>query len=1586
MKRVFTILMIAAVLGTLVAGAALVMWRIRLHDQSFYTDADSIEVPVEGADVRDVLWRPAEMLPAPANSGLDDLEPRIAADGMSMYLVRATEDGDTDIFIATREHEGWLEPAAFAPLNSRYDDQGPTPGADGRSIYFYSNRPGGYGGFDIWRIDRTATGWSDAVNLGEPVNSRFNDYAPAVSSDGASLYFASDRPAGESEEAQFAAGAADLPEELRSRLDYDLYLARSDEAGRFPTAEAVADLNTDADEITPALSPSGDFLYFASNRDGTFGGFDLYRSRRVRDEHREPEHFGAEINSSANEISPALDMAGFALQFNSDRLPEGAEAGVPADGAAEADGEAIAAADHNIYRALSREVFTARADTRIDWRELWNALWPSLLWLLLGLVGLLALLRYFQQAQFKRLSLIARCLLVSLLVHLVVMMLMTAWSVTTTITDIVVQSEGTHVAITASGSGPSIETQLRGAITAMNVSAPGAPAGGQHQTAPNFDRPSLGAATLEIAEQSRDYAEAGSVVRSAELSESQAPENIAAINPAAGREALIPAAAASGNIALPEVSEGAQASEAMVAIDGAAGGMAAHAGRAEQSDPGSAAGAPTAIQAQLVPRDSQGGSASGAPEISLAGSAEALREMPAQGRVGGASPLSSGDRAIASLPPAQVGDVVGALPGASPGTSGAEVEVRIPATGGAAMSAGGRASGDPDATESARGAGAPVLARSDLEPAGGGAIEGGDSPILAVAATPGEAPSRETGGGSAIGHSDGVVPSAIPGGDALVQLPTETMGAADAGEAGLAIGRGAGSDVASPAGTRASTGALGEGVVEGDPAPATVVLAPLASGGSNDGVGAAGSMAVVGENANETSGGDAPSRIASGPAGLPPMLSTPEVAIPGGGGVQGAFAQNGVEGEPTGELSGAVQSAPSHRGAAPHAMDNGSAIGAPAIPSTVGEEGFMAHTQRAGAGDDDTSLSATAPSARESASHDLGLVVPAEVGLGGSGFPAALVAEAGPLRLPSDMPAPADHALAQRTWEQRTEIIDEMGGSAATEEAVNLALQWLADHQSDDGHWDGNDFDVSGECGGETTAEVDLALTGLALMAFLAGDNTHDKPGPYRDNVRRGLDWLLAQQQRDGSLMGEETLYSHGISTIAICEALAMTDDPRLLEPARRATQFILESPSPESGGWRYAPGQFGDTSVTGWQVLALASARRAKLELPADALGHVRDWMERVRDPAQPGRYGYQPGQQFSPAMTAEGMFIRQMLGVSRDDPDMHASVEFMLNNLPEWTREREQNSYYWYYATLAMFHYQGDAWTEWNEQLKEVLLENQRQDGCAAGSWDPIDQWSKIGGRIYQTAICALCLEIYYRFQPIYESNEVVSPIGTIRGEVRDKVTMEFLPGATIRLDLPDREPLIATTDYSGRYSLAAPEMPEFFAISASLPGYSPQSAGASAEELAGKVLVRNFLLDPMSEHLISIEENPEVHHVGNDRFEGAINSQFQRQSEGVEWTSTFTLTQAQVEGFAEAELVLLCKGVQADNIITINGRRLSQRLNASPTDGSYGEFATPIDTRLLRAGENEVSIRSSDSLGDLDDFEFVNVRVRLISGRDG
>ena len=127
---------------------------------------------------------------------------------------------------------------------------------------------------------------------------------------------------------------------------------------------------------------------------------------------------------------------------------------------------------------------------------------------------------------------------------------------------------------------------------------------------------------------------------------------------------------------------------------------------------------------------------------------------------------------------------------------------------------------------------------------------------------------------------------------------------------------------------------------------------------------------------------------------------------------------------------------------------------------------------------------------------------------------------------------------------------------------------------------------------------------------------------------------------------------------------------------------------------------------------------------------------------------------------------------------------------------------------------------------------------------------------------------------------------------------------------------------------------------------------------------------------------ETDPDVHHLGDNRFDGAINSQFQKESEGTSYTTSFIVTDDQLPPrFKHAEVVLLARGVQRKHKIVINGTTLDVRLDEAPDDGSFGEFVAPFDASLLRVGINEIQIIARPSKTDVDDFEFVNIRVRLL-----
>ncbi|NQU20740.1 MAG: hypothetical protein HQ567_05605 [Candidatus Nealsonbacteria bacterium] len=373
-------------------------------------------------------------------------------------------------------------------------------------------------------------------------------------------------------------------------------------------------------------------------------------------------------------------------------------------------------------------------------------------------------------------------------------------------------------------------------------------------------------------------------------------------------------------------------------------------------------------------------------------------------------------------------------------------------------------------------------------------------------------------------------------------------------------------------------------------------------------------------------------------------------------------------------------------------------------------------------------------------------------------------------------------AFRQRDPGRRTQAAQARGGSSNTEAAVENGLDFFARHQFPDGHWSLHELPpgLTYDDPALGTMRSDSAATGLALLTYLGAGYTHldDK---HREVVRRGIDWLIDQQKKDGDLFGGKDeskfawFYSHGIATIALCEAYGMTRDPKLREPARKAVEFIVKTQHPQRGGWRYALDDNGkstetDTSVTGWMLMALKSAQMADLDVPQETLDGIGRWLDTARFSPKQGQYVYNPyadpdnvdqrhGRESSLAMTGEAMLMRMYMGHRRDDPQLIAGADHLKKNLPEvGTPNRPtRNCYYWYYATQAMFQMQDEYWTVWNDRLREMSLASQVESGPPAGSWHPTrpvrDRWGPAGGRHYVTALHLLMLEVYYRHLPLFQ-----------------------------------------------------------------------------------------------------------------------------------------------------------------------------------------------------------------------------------------
>ena len=325
------------------------------------------------------------------------------------------------------------------------------------------------------------------------------------------------------------------------------------------------------------------------------------------------------------------------------------------------------------------------------------------------------------------------------------------------------------------------------------------------------------------------------------------------------------------------------------------------------------------------------------------------------------------------------------------------------------------------------------------------------------------------------------------------------------------------------------------------------------------------------------------------------------------------------------------------------------------------------------------------------------------------------------------------------------EVIKQLGGSEATEGAIRMALDWFSDNQEPDGRWE------MAKHGSKS--EYNTAGAGLAMLCYYGWGIKRGNNTKHSKALARAIDWLTSQQGPDGSLRGpgggNHGTYSHGIASIALCEAYGLTQDPKLKGPATRAIQYIINSQDKKGGGWRYQPGQAGDLSATGWHYMALHSGRMAGLEVPDGVFARAREFINSVSGGNQNGIYGYTGPSPNHPAMTATGMFLRQLDLVRPTDPRQQESAAFLKTKM---LKVDKVDFYFDYYATLSLYQHQGPIWTEWNENLKKVYITLQHKTGANRGSWDPKGNHTKAGGRVLATGLAVLSLEVYYRLLPMY------------------------------------------------------------------------------------------------------------------------------------------------------------------------------------------------------------------------------------------
>jgi len=353
-----------------------------------------------------------------------------------------------------------------------------------------------------------------------------------------------------------------------------------------------------------------------------------------------------------------------------------------------------------------------------------------------------------------------------------------------------------------------------------------------------------------------------------------------------------------------------------------------------------------------------------------------------------------------------------------------------------------------------------------------------------------------------------------------------------------------------------------------------------------------------------------------------------------------------------------------------------------------------------------------------------------DIPLGGTGIAGSLGAEVG-----------GEGAHGFRTGGGRRRVALRGGASHRSYSCVDSGLAWLPKHQEADGSW-------SSRANGGGLA-MDEADTALALLSMLGAGHS-EKTGKYKDSVARGIAYLRSRQTSQGSIGND--LWTRALATCALSEAYGMSRVPETGRAAQQAAGALAREIA--SAPWPLQPGLTGrewpdGPSNLALVTLALKSALISGIKVENAAMLQVMSMLDDLESGPP------------DPLSSAAAMVVRQMLGFTRRDKDVIRHAKTLLANLPRW-EHGGMDFRYFYLGTLGMFQMGGVYWKQWNAAIRDMLIERQISEGEHDGSWPLADVIATGGGipgrggsRVYTTAMASMCLEVYYRYLPIYKGS---------------------------------------------------------------------------------------------------------------------------------------------------------------------------------------------------------------------------------------
>ena len=370
--------------------------------------------------------------------------------------------------------------------------------------------------------------------------------------------------------------------------------------------------------------------------------------------------------------------------------------------------------------------------------------------------------------------------------------------------------------------------------------------------------------------------------------------------------------------------------------------------------------------------------------------------------------------------------------------------------------------------------------------------------------------------------------------------------------------------------------------------------------------------------------------------------------------------------------------------------------------------------------------------------------------------------------------------FSQRKGIGRIRAAKQSDGTAGVRaSSIEAALRWFKRHQSANGMWDVDQYqnncsDGAMKCepGVDQAGDADIACTAYAVMCFLGAGYDHVAPSKYRPTVAKAVDWLLTQQKADG-LFGERN-YEHAVATMALAEALGMSNDQRLRTPAQKAVDLVIarQAQDPDAKdkayaglAWDYAAPNAArnDTSVSGWSMMALKSALGAGLQV-GNSMHGAKTWLDRAWKAANPGWKSLDPYQGTSvfpytydatsekvdkEHLSCVGALCAVYLGHTKGDVMLETMANHIMKH--DYPTTWPTNTYFLYYNTLAIFQMGDERWKQWDAPVTKLLSAAQRMDdSCFNGSWDYVGTkfHGHDTGRLLSTAYACLSQEVIWRY----------------------------------------------------------------------------------------------------------------------------------------------------------------------------------------------------------------------------------------------